>query len=182
MPCDWYWNFSINVPNNAPYAYYYKYQNMYCIGRSTEKPVLLINANTFDCPHWHWNSLVETSFTKRLGLAVMTLQWSIIQAHMLVGHYTHTHMCKANTYHTPCAPTQPTSSKLVAVNEAADACALCETTALQWTPDTARTTSHWDNLHCGRPEGSTGKHGGKYVTVVLWKHWYLLVPIHSHSS
>lgn len=33
-------------------------------------------------------------------------------------------MCKANTYHTPCAPAQPTSSKLVAVNEAADTCLL----------------------------------------------------------
>lgn len=55
----------------------------------------------------------------------MTLPWLITQAHMPVGR-THTDMCKANTYHTPCPrPTQPISSKLVAVNEAADACVLC---------------------------------------------------------
>lgn len=110
-------------------------------------------------------------------MAIMTLV-ACLQATT----HTRTHMCKANTYHTPPVHphTHPTCSKLVAVNEAADACVLCKPTAPQWTPDTAWTTPHWDNLHCGMP-GGWRQTSGKYATVVLWKHWYLLVPIHSHS-
>lgn len=49
---------------------------------------------------------------------------------MLVSHrinhiQTHTHMQSKHIPYPPCAPLQPISSKLVAVNEAADACVLC---------------------------------------------------------
>lgn len=70
--------------------------------------------------------------------------------------HTPVHTCvkQTHTIPPPVHPhTHPTCSKLVAVNEAADACVLCKPTAPQWTPDTAWTTPHWDNLHCGMPDG-----------------------------